>query len=424
MRADSTDPNDAQAPAEERRSQPLSRAYPTIVEVTGEGWASADRRTGGGERILTNARIVAGAAMVRGTVHVVGDRIASIDAGNSASPAAVDLQGDFLIPGLVDIHTDNLERHLEPRPRVEWPGLPALLTHDRQMAAAGVTTVFDALCIGDRHRGCARPRDALLDALHAMQRAQRDGLLKAEHLLHLRCEVSTDAVVDTFAALVRDPFVRLVSLMDHTPGERQWQDLERWRTANRLPVGDEELSAIFEQRRGYPAERKIAARIEVARLARDHGLPLASHDDATTDQVAEAAAVGVTISEFPTTQAAAVAARQAGMRVVMGAPNVVLGASHSGNVSARALAAARLIDGLASDYVPMSLVEACFVVHQTSGVSLPSAVAMVAAEPAAMVGLGDRGEIASGRRADLVRVRIYERMPIVTAVWRAGERVV
>ena len=241
MRADSTDPNDAQAPAEERRSQPLSRAYPTIVEVTGEGWASADRRTGGGERILTNARIVAGAAMVRGTVHVVGDRIASIDAGNSASPAAVDLQGDFLIPGLVDIHTDNLERHLEPRPRVEWPGLPALLTHDRQMAAAGVTTVFDALCIGDRHRGCARPRDALLDALHAMQRAQRDGLLKAEHLLHLRCEVSTDAVVDTFAALVRDPFVRLVSLMDHTPGERQWHDLERWRTANRLPVGDEEL---------------------------------------------------------------------------------------------------------------------------------------------------------------------------------------
>lgn len=212
--------------------------------------------------------------------------------------------------------------------------------------------------------------------------------------------------------------------MDHTPGERQWCDLDLWRENNRVAGTEDELQAILERRQGMSAERKATARKELARLARRHGLPLASHDDATPDHIAEAAAVGVTISEFPTTRAAADAARNAGMKVVMGAPNVVLGSSHSGNVSARALATAGLVDGFASDYVPMSLIEACFLLHQALGAPLPAAVAMATAQPAGMVGLADRGEIAPGRRADLVRVRIYERVPIVTAVWRAGRRVV
>lgn len=188
----------------------------------GGSWASSGRRTRPepAERVLTNACIVAGSATFRGTVHVVGDRIAAVETGSSGLRTAVDLQGDLLIPGLIDCHTDNLERHLEPRPGVAWPSLAALLAHDRQMVAAGVTTVFDALCIGDRHRGQARRPEVLRDALRARADAEREGLLKAQHVVHLRCEVTTEGAVEAFAALVEDPCVRLVSLMDHTPGQR------------------------------------------------------------------------------------------------------------------------------------------------------------------------------------------------------------
>lgn len=396
---------------------PPATGFTRAIRSAGPRIADAAHQT------LTNARIVAGPAIFPGTVHLVGERISAVDGGRSRLPSAIDLEGDFLLPGLIDVHTDNLERHLEPRPQVVWPGLPALLAHDRQVVAAGVTTVFDALCIGDRHRGCARPGAALSDALGAMERAQRDGLLKAEHLLHVRCEVSTDAVVEAFAGLIDDPLVSLVSLMDHSPGGRQWRDLDRWRQGVRIQATDEELAAIFERRCQFPEERKDVARRELADIALGRGIPLASHDDATEDHVREAAALGVSISEFPTTREAATAARAAGMRVVMGAPNVVLGASHAGNISARVLAADGLVDGLASDYVPMSLIEACFILHQKLGIPLPEAVATVTAQPATMVGLGDRGEIAAGRRADLMRVRVYERMPIVTSVWRGGQRV-
>lgn len=375
------------------------------------------------ERVLTNACIVAGSASFRGTVHIAGERIAAVETGISSLRTAVDLQGDLLIPGLIDCHTDNLERHLEPRPGVAWPSLAALLAHDRQMAAAGVTTVFDALCIGDRHRGQARRPEALRDAVRARDEAERQGLLKAQHLVHLRCEVTTEGAAEAFAALVDEPCIRLVSLMDHTPGQRQWRDLDRWRCHDPVVAADVDADEIRLRRQKFPAERAAAARAEIAALARGRSLILASHDDTTEAHIAQAAAEGVSICEFPTTPEAARAAQARGLQVVMGAPNVVLGGSHAGNVSARALALAGLLDALASDYVPISLIEACFILHHGLDIPLPAAVAMVTAKPASMLGLADRGEIASGRRADLVRIRPQQQMPVVTAVWRAGTRV-
>lgn len=230
------------------------------------------------ERVLTNACIVAGSASFRGTVHIAGERIAAVETGISSLRTAVDLQGDLLIPGLIDCHTDNLERHLEPRPGVAWPSLAALLAHDRQMAAAGVTTVFDALCIGDRHRGQARRPEALRDAVRARDEAERQGLLKAQHLVHLRCEVTTEGAAEAFAALVDEPCIRLVSLMDHTPGQRQWRDLDRWRCHDPVVAADVDADEIRLRRQKFPAERAAAARAEIAALARGRSLILASQD--------------------------------------------------------------------------------------------------------------------------------------------------
>lgn len=391
--------------------------------------ARSERRLPGGmfaahECVLTNARIVTADAVFMGTVQVRGGRIADIDAGTTGLSSVIDLQGDYLLPGLVDVHTDNLERHLQPRPGVVWPSAGALIAHDRQIAAAGITTVFDSLCVGDRDRGSAGRPVSVIESLRAMERAQAEGLLNSEHILHLRCEVSAEGVVESLGALIDDPSVRLVSLMDHTPGQRQWTDLANWRRFQRgNDLSDGDLQVIYDQRTSRGADLADAVRVQVAQMCRQRRLALASHDDANVDHVLQAADLGVTISEFPTTAAAARAARCEGMRVVMGAPNMVLNGSHSGNVSARELVAAGLVDGLASDYVPNSLIQACFLCHQLLGMPLPAASALVSAAPAAMVGLDDRGVIAPGKRADLLHVRLHGHMPVVCGVWRRGERV-
>ncbi|MFZ1416449.1 MAG: alpha-D-ribose 1-methylphosphonate 5-triphosphate diphosphatase [Defluviicoccus sp.] len=374
----------------------------------------------GGELILTNAQVVLGDSVCRGTVHVRDGVIKSVDPDMSQLPAAVDLEGDFLIPGLIDIHTDNLERHLQPRPGVEWPNIAALVTHDRQMATAGVTTVFDSLCVGigdDTGNGRSK---ALMQSLLAMEQAQTDGLLKAEHFLHLRCEVTSPTVVSSFAALVDDPLVRLVSVMDHTLGQRQWQNVDTWLKFTGHQPGEAELERILAAARETQARYAAANRLQIVRASRERRLTLASHDDATVAHVQDAVDQGITIAEFPTTREAAAQARACGLWIVMGAPNVVLGGSHSGNVSARALAADGLVDSLASDYVPVSLIHACFLFHELLGFALPDAVAVASAHPAAMVGLSDRGVIEPGRRADLVWVKAYRHMPVVRGVWRRG----
>jgi alpha-D-ribose 1-methylphosphonate 5-triphosphate diphosphatase len=148
---------------------------------------------------------------------------------------------------------------------------------------------------------------------------------------------------------------------------------------------------------------------------------LASHDDRTVEEVAENAADGIRVSEFPVTMEAALAAKAAGMDVVAGAPNIVRGGSHSGNVAAADLLAHEAVDALASDYVPNSLLEAAFLCADRIGLS--RAVAMVTEQPARIAGFRDRGSIAPGKRADLVRVRLHQRLPIVRQVWRAGERI-
>lgn len=373
------------------------------------------------ETVFSNGWLVLADEVVWGSLRVHDGEIVSIDSGVSRVPGAVDLGGDFLLPGLVDLHTDNLERHLQPRPGVAWPTAAALLAHDRQMAAAGVTTVFDSLCVGDQFEGRTGREDALVEAISAIEAAQRDNLLACDHVLHLRCEVSSAGTAAAFAACAKHPLVRLASLMDHTPGQRQWRRLDRWRQVNGERVlSNTNLDVLLAQRQAQQQAYAPDTRCQIIALAREQGLALASHDDTTEEHVEEAATDGVSICEFPTTAVAAAAARRRRLAIVMGAPNIVLGGSHSGNVSARDLAAVGLVDGLASDYVPASILQSCFVLHDVHGVPLADAVAMATRKPAAMVGFDDRGEIAVGKRADLVWVRRHSKLPVVRGGWCRG----
>jgi len=377
-----------------------------------------------GELVLKNATVVLRDRLMRGHVLCRDGAIAEIGEGETAAPG-LDVEGDLLLPGLVELHTDNLEHHVAPRPKVRWPMLAALLAHDAQIAAAGITTVLDALAVVDR--GDSPVRGTMLaDATAAIAEAREAQVLRAEHFIHLRCEVSYGAALRDVEALIGNPLLRLVSLMDHTPGQRQFTSLDQYYVyyQGKFGYNDEQMTELIEKRQADQALYSEANRRRLAAICHERGLPLASHDDATAEHVEESHALGMTLSEFPTTPEAARLAHRLGMAVIMGGPNVVRGGSHSGNVSARALADAGTLDVLSSDYVPSSLLHGAFLLHEQQGIALPEAIAMVSATPARALGLEDRGEIARGRRADLVRARSVGGMPVVRQVWRGGIRVV
>jgi alpha-D-ribose 1-methylphosphonate 5-triphosphate diphosphatase len=325
----------------------------------------------------------------------------------------------------VEVHTDNLEKHLVPRPGVLWDAHSAMVAHDTQCAAAGITTVLDAVVIGDMDRGGTRSRTQHA-AIAALHECRDEALLRVDHLLHLRCEVSAHDIVEVFERYADEPLLRLVSVMDHTPGQRQWRDLVKYRryAERHGSLPDAEFAALIERLRAEQQRHSALHRAAIVTAAGRRLLPLASHDDTEPEDVAQAQAEGMTLSEFPTTLAAASAARNAGLAIVMGGPNVVLGGSHSGNVSATELARHGLLDVVSSDYVPASLLQSAFLLQREAGWSFPRAVGAVSNAPAGALGLTDRGVLAPGRRADFIRVRLSAGVPVVISTYVAGRRVV
>jgi alpha-D-ribose 1-methylphosphonate 5-triphosphate diphosphatase len=376
------------------------------------------------QHLITNARIVTPSESFIGSIAIEKGRITRFDSGRTSVPGAEDWEGDYLIAGLVELHTDNLEKHLEPRPGVRWPAMSALFTHDAQIATAGITTVLDSMGVGDFDERSVRA-NGLHATTEALNHARSHGLLRADHLLHMRCEIACDNVVEVVAPFLDDPTVRLVSLMDHTPGQRQWMDVERFRTYTQRNQkwSDEYLAQVIAERMDMQARNSDRNRLRLLELCRDRNLPMASHDDTVPEHVEEAVAAGFRISEFPTTESAARAARTHGLGIVMGAPNVVRGESHSGNISALDLARADLLDVLSSDYVPHSLLHAAFLLHDQAGWSLAKAIATATLNPARLVGLDDRGEITPGKRADYVRVRESRGVPLPMETRREGKRI-
>lgn len=374
--------------------------------------------------ILENAEVVTANAQFRGYVIAVEGRI--VEAGEGRAPErGLDLGGDFLLPGLVELHTDHLETHFMPRPKVEWPAMSAVLAHDAQVVASGITTVFDALRVGndyDDEKFGARMRRLA----NAVAEAKARDLTRAEHFLHLRCEISCSDVVEEMEPFLTDPQLKLVSVMDHTPGQRQFTDVSRWKIyyATKKGASEAELEERIARRREIYLKYGDANRRAIVERCRMHGIAIASHDDATVAHVEESVHFGMNIAEFPTTHEAANASHAAGMRVLMGAPNVVRGGSHSGNVSARALAENGVLDILSSDYVPASLLMGAFALRDVAAIDgLPGAMRLVTKTPAEAAGLHDRGEIEVGKRADFIRVRLSEDHPVVREVWREGKRV-
>ncbi|MBC5583941.1 alpha-D-ribose 1-methylphosphonate 5-triphosphate diphosphatase [Eggerthella sp. NSJ-70] len=387
-------------------------------------------------------------------VVVIDGRIASIEpVGSSdfdAQPDAtmgvlpvVDARGAYVVPGLIDIHSDYVENVASPRPSVVMDLSTSLYKADRELVSHGVTTIFHSLSVYGAHVFDHKPIrnfgnvSALIDRVAGLREGEeRDHLIR--HRLHMRVELDSVDLYDDIEGFLRSGKVDLVSFMDHTPGQGQYRDLLVFGDTLKgyRDVSDEEVRAIVRQQQ--ESEKLTYAQITaLASVARERGVSIASHDDDSEDKLAFMDGLEATISEFPISLDIARAARARGMHTIAGAPNVMLGHSHSGNLSAREAVQAGAIDVLCSDYYPAALLDAVFTLRDQCGLDIAKAFALVTINPAKAAGIADEvGSIAVGKRADVLLVReiscgscgsscdgAARTMPVVTRAFVGGRSV-
>ncbi|MBD0336858.1 MAG: alpha-D-ribose 1-methylphosphonate 5-triphosphate diphosphatase [Cyanobacteria bacterium Co-bin13] len=375
------------------------------------------------EQIYTNYRLILPDQELLGTLVVRDGTIAEIQPGTVAQ--GQNGEGDYLLPGLVELHTDNLEQCISPRPGVRWPLIAAAVSHDRELSAAGITTVCDAIAVGDITPTSMRITQygPMIDAIY---QGQEQGRFAVDHRLHLRCELGYEQVTQITETYADHPLLTLISLMDHTPGQRQFAKVEKYKEyyMGKHGVAESEMEAFIQGRIEAQKQNAVINRRQLVALVRKKNIALASHDDATVEHVQEAVADGANIAEFPTTLDAAKEAHSHGLHILMGAPNLVLGGSHSGNVSAGDLVDYDLVDIFSSDYLPQSLLQAMFLVAHQHGKPLFEAARPFTINPAKSVGLDqDRGSLEVGKRADFVTVQDDGVVPRIREVFRQGRRV-
>ena len=377
------------------------------------------------DTILANATLILPTEVIRGSLHLSGDRIAGISEGSAVPAGATDCAGDLVMPGLIELHTDNLERHIQPRPKVDWPHAAAIIAHDAELASVGITTVFDALRVGsvlsNEKTGYGEYARQLADEILSL-RAQN--VLRISHFLHLRAEICSETLVDEMAKFGPADRIGIVSLMDHTPGQRQFRDVNQLRkyVLGKHGVTEADFQDHIANLTGIADRLGPLHEDTAVAEARRYGAVLASHDDTTAGHVATSAGYGAHFAEFPTTAEAAAACRAAGIKVMMGAPNLIRGGSHSGNVAAQALAEADLLDIVSSDYVPSSLLSGALMLGDLWG-CMARGVATVTQAPAAAAGLTDRGHLDVGARADVIRVARIGAAGALRGTWVQGLRV-
>lgn len=376
---------------------------------------------------ITNVTAILPDRLIDDATIVVRDGlIESVTERGAAPPGAIDGRGALCAPGLVDSHSDGLEKELRPRPGVVLPMEFALRSFEGRVRGAGVTTIYHGIGYENGAKYDRSVAQAIeMNAAVGGRAASGDALI--DHLVLHRLDIRDADGFDALRAVVDGavPTVAgslpLVSYEDHTPGQGQYTDrraMERYIAGTRgLPADEAEryIDRLIAERDAHLSQRDVAIPW-LADRARIGALQLMCHDPATPHDIEEAIGLGVSIAEFPTTVDAAALARERGLRVVCGAPNALRGESHSGNVSARELIALGLCDSLASDYLPSTLLGAVAGLVHSGVCDLPAAISLVTAGPAATVGLDDRGRLEPGHRGDLIVFDLHGALPTVRLV--------
>lgn len=368
-------------------------------------------------QILTNAVFVLPAKSLAGSLVIEDGRITEI-APERHFAEGLDLQGRLLVPGIIDIHTDYIEKEIAPRPDAKFPLELALHYMDLRAISCGVTTVLSAARVSHERAGILGTWTG--DGLE-QGRAYESflGRTKARHLIHVRWDTSFEPAGDALAELLKLRSIGNLVYNENIPGERQFRDLEGLiqRQATRLGITVEESRARMDER--IARARSINNRHEV-KAALSGKIPIGSHDDTTVEHVIQAHDAGATLSEMPCTIEAARKAKELGMMVCMGAPNYYRGGSHCGNLSCVDALAEGLVDILCSDYhFPSLLASALRMMEQ--GIAPWDAMNLISLHPAQYLRLdAETGSIEVGKRADLVAVEPRRDFGAVSHVWVEG----
>lgn len=370
--------------------------------------------------------VLPGGILDDATIVVEDGVISSVKHGRQAPPGAVDGRGAVCVPGLVDTHSDGLEKELRPRPGVDLPSDFALRSFEGRVRAAGVTTLYHGVGFenGEKYDRSIALANELCDAIER-RTGSADALIDHRILYRLdaRDPSGLDALRDRLPDRRDDGSAPLVSFEDHTPGQGQYSNRSTFEVyiAGTRGVSDEDARRIVDEMvrdRDVMLEHRDKALPWLTFEAGEQRIRLMAHDAASPDDIDEAVTWNAAIAEFPTSVEAAQRAKECGLRTVCGAPNVLRGRSHSGNVSAAELVSLGLCDGLASDYLPSTLVGAVGVLVGAGVCGVPDAVALVTSGPASTAGLDDRGRLEAGCRGDLVLIAFEGSWPTVRAVLR------
>ncbi|MGS1109454.1 alpha-D-ribose 1-methylphosphonate 5-triphosphate diphosphatase [Achromobacter anxifer] len=371
---------------------------------------------------LTHARVVLQDRVLEDSAVLIDDgRIVAIEPAGARADREIDLRGQTLLPGLIDLHCDAIEKEAEPRSRVLFPLDFAVAQVDRRNAAAGITTPYHALSFANSEWG-VRNNQTAAEVVRTVRAFSQHSLV--DNRVHCRYEVTDATSVDVLRALMDEGAVDLLSVMDHSPGQGQFKTLEsylQYMMGNHAMSREQAEEAAQAKTR---AKDGAVARVEaLLSHAQGLGIPTASHDDDSIQRIATMRNLGVAMSEFPITLDTARAAVSCGLSTILGAPNVLRGQSQSGSMRAIDAIRAGVASCLCSDYQPSALIAAAYTVAAQTDLTLPQAVALVTLNPAQACGLSDRGRIAPGLRADLVAVAQVGAQPLISHTWSAGRLV-
>ncbi|MEW5838585.1 MAG: alpha-D-ribose 1-methylphosphonate 5-triphosphate diphosphatase [Pseudomonadota bacterium] len=370
---------------------------------------------------LTHARIVTSDEVIEDAALLIDNgRIEAVSPESRPDNAReINLEGRLLLPGLIDLHCDALEKEIEPRPGVHFPLDFAVQNADRRNAMAGITTVFHALSFANAELG-VRNNSFAADIARAVHEVHDD--LLVDNRVHCRYEVTDTEAPSLLLKLLEQNAIHLLSFMDHTPGQGQFKSDAAYRDylARTYKKSEAEIDTLLAEKRaaGIGAEKRMQL---LAEAAHARGVQVASHDDDTPEKVAMVTALGATISEFPINLETAQAARAKGMATLFGAPNILRGKSQSGSMRALDAVLAGVADCLCADYAPAAMLPALLKLPELAGIRLPEAIALASRNPARAAGLHDRGSIAQGLRADLIAINTHAATPRVEGVWCQGQ---
>ena len=372
---------------------------------------------------LNNLRIYSPDGEIeRGSILIRDGKIEDLLQG-AARESGINCEGLAALPGIIDFHGDMLEREVEPRPGVHLPIDLGIFELDKRLAASGLTTAYPAISFAWHAKDTFRSENRAIDLIRAVNKYHNDCL--TDMRVHSRFEITNHDAGQVLINLLGEHQIQLVSIMDHTPGQGQYRDIEayiqfamKWRREKMgMEISEEEMHENVRVAQERPKAWDTVRM--VGQITQKENIPLASHDDDTPEKVAMVHDMGATISEFPVTVEAAQAARERSMYTVMGAPNALRGSSHSGNLSAADAIAEGLVDILAADYYPSALLHSIYALQEKGILPVAEGIKLISENPARALNMEGRGRLEPGMFADITLVQEGQR-PRVRATVRSG----